>query len=212
MATRIDFNTIKLKTEDWIEPASGFDVAAKAFQALMVSMILGLDEDEARDSIVDGSHDRGIDAIYVDERNGRNTVHLFQFKYTEKFEKIKNNFPSSEFDKIISFVDDLLNENEKLQNSVNPLVWEKIEEAWEAFERAKPKIEVHFCGNMALPTDIEADRIASSFKKYAWIDINYHNIDSIIKFFIESEKEYISKTIGHLEQWRFGVDVGRLPG
>ena len=122
MASIIDFNTVKARTEDWIEPESGFDTAARAFQALMASLILGLDEDEARDAVVDGTKDRGVDAMYVDERNGRNTVHIFQFKYKIDHKDADKNFPGGEIDKIISFVSDLLNKPENMESTCNPLL------------------------------------------------------------------------------------------
>lgn len=195
MASVIDFNIVKARTEDWIEPESGFGNSARAFQALMTSLILGLDEDEARDAVVDGSKDRGVDAMYIDERNGRNTVHIFQFKYKSDHKDADNNFPGGEIDKIISFVSDLLNKSDNMEDTCNPLLWEKVEQAWEAFERPGPQVEVHFCGNMAALTPAEQERIKESFKKYHWFKVNHHNLERIVQYFVESKREKINRSI-----------------
>lgn len=194
IATVIDFNTVKSITESWIEPESGFDTAARAFQSLMVSLILGLDEDEARDAVVDGSNDRGVDAVYIDERMGRNIVHIFQFKYKIDYKDASKNFPGAEVDKISSFVDDLLNKNESMKKSCNPLLWDKVEQSWEAFDRKSPSVEIHFCGNMKQISNLDQNRIKDSFKKYNWFKINHHDLERIVMYFVESKREKIDRS------------------
>jgi hypothetical protein len=55
----------------------------------MVSSILETSYEEAEDSIADGGQDRGVDAVFTDERNGKNSIHIFQFKYVNSFDNTK---------------------------------------------------------------------------------------------------------------------------
>lgn len=195
MATLIDYNTVKAQAEGWIEAESGFDTIIRAFQSLSVSVILGVDEEDARDSVVDGGFDRGIDAIYIDERGGSNVIHLFQFKYAQTFEKSKTNFPSSEIDKILSFISDLLDKDPGMQATCNPLLWEKVEQAWEAMDRPNPTIEVHFCSNTLPLVASEQSRIDKALEKYRWVKSNSHDLDRLVAYFVKKNKPVIDRSI-----------------
>lgn len=195
MASLIDYNTVRAQAEGWIEAESGFDTPVRAFQALAVAVVLGIDEDEARDAVVDGGFDRGIDAIYVDERGGANVIHLFQFKYAQTFEKSKNNFPSNEIDKILSFISDLLDKDPGMEATCNPLLWEKVEQVWEAMDRPNPTIEVHFCSNTASMVVAEQGRISKAIEKYRWVKVNHHDLDRMVSFFVKKNKPVIDRSI-----------------
>lgn len=57
-------------------------VLSKAFALLCAMQWLDLDEGDALDAVVDGSNDRGIDAVWVAEpQGGFFDVHIFQTKY-----------------------------------------------------------------------------------------------------------------------------------
>ncbi len=96
-------NTLDHKVKAYIDAENGIDSEQKAFPILMVAALLDVSDEEAEDSITDGSKDRGVDAIYVDDRDGANSIHVFQFKYVSSFENTKKNFPSGEIDKLVSF-------------------------------------------------------------------------------------------------------------
>ena len=72
MANMLDWNTVDHKVKEYMNPDSGIDTPQKAFPILMVSSILGISDEEAEDSITDGSMDRGCDAVFVDDSEGRN--------------------------------------------------------------------------------------------------------------------------------------------
>ena len=97
-ATFRDFNLlnrlITAKGED-----IGTDNKSLAFMPLVLEMLLNINIEEAEDSITDShyiatlngserKHDKGIDAIYIDEQDAKKPIiHLFNFKYTNKYEK-----------------------------------------------------------------------------------------------------------------------------
>ncbi len=77
MANLLDWNTLDHKVKAYLDPDNGIDLEQKAFPILMVATLLDLSDEEAEDSITDGSKDRGVDAVFVDERNGSNSIHVF---------------------------------------------------------------------------------------------------------------------------------------
>ncbi|EAN9040028.1 abortive phage infection protein, partial [Salmonella enterica] len=138
MANLLDWNTLHHKVQAYLDPENGIDKPQKAFPILMVATLLNVSDEEAEDAITDGSMDRGVDAVYVDDRDGRNSIHIFQFKYSDTFENTKKNFPSNEIDKLVSFFDDLLDLNKSLEKTCNPILWNKIKEIWAALEKSNP--------------------------------------------------------------------------
>ncbi|EBL1551060.1 abortive phage infection protein, partial [Salmonella enterica] len=89
MANLLDWNTLHHKVQAYLDPENGIDKPQKAFPILMVATLLNVSDEEAEDAITDGSMDRGVDAVYVDDRDGRNSIHIFQFKYSDTFENTK---------------------------------------------------------------------------------------------------------------------------
>lgn len=75
------------KVKAYLDPESGIDTSQKAFPILMVAAMLGVSDEEAEDAITDGGMDRGCDAVFVDDREGRNSIHVFQFKYVNTLRK-----------------------------------------------------------------------------------------------------------------------------
>ena len=155
----------------------------KAFPILMVSSILGVSDEEAEEGIIDGGMDRGCDAVFVDDRGGRNSIHVFQFKYVNTFENTKKNFPGGEIDKLVSFFDDVLDENKGLEKTCNPLLWNKVKEIWAALNKPNPSIEVHFCGNTENMAPAELERANNALGKYKYFHVNHHSLDTLVDLF-----------------------------
>lgn len=195
MATLIDFSTVTHKVNEWIDAELGIDTASKAFMPLMVASILDVTEEEAYDSITDGGQDRGVDALFVDDRDGKNTIHVFQFKYTEDFSKSKSNFPSNEIDKILSFLNDLLDKDIDMQNNCNSILFEKVKEAWQSLSKKNPAIEVHFCSNTLPMVPDERDRLRKAFEKWNGVGENHYGLDEIINLFLSVKRPKIDRDI-----------------
>ncbi|MGN6155911.1 MAG: AIPR family protein [Sphingomicrobium sp.] len=195
MATLIDYSTIDHKVEEWKDSDLGIVESSKAFMPMMVAAILDITDEEAYDAITDGSKDRGVDALFLDERDGKNVIHIFQFKYALEFSKTKSNFPSNEIDKILSFLSDLLDQEPTMQQSCNPILWEKVKEAWQGLSKKSPSIEIHFCSNTKEMTDGEKGRLRKSIEKYNYVREQHYGLDQIIDLFISSQKPVIDREI-----------------
>ena len=212
MANLLDWNTLDHKVKAYLDPENGVDIEQKAFPILMVSSLLGVSDEEAEDSITDGSKDRGVDAVFIDDRDGRNSIHVFQFKYVDNFENTKKNFPSGEIDKLVSFFDDLLDLNKSLEDTCNPILWNKVKEMWAALDKPKPSIEVHFCGNTLPMQDGEKDRADTSLGKFKYFNVHHHSLDSIVDMFVDKKSAIINDQIQVVDKDYFDRTDGSIRG
>lgn len=212
MANLLDWNTLHHKVQAYLDPENGIDKPQKAFPILMVSTLLNVSDEEAEDAITDGSMDRGVDAVYVDDRDGRNSIHIFQFKYADTFENTKKNFPSNEIDKLVSFFEDLLDLNKSLEKTCNPILWNKIKEIWAALEKSNPSIEVHFCGNTMEMQIGEKERANSSLSKYKYFNVHHHSLDTIVNYFVERKNSIIDEQLQIVDKDYFDRTDGSIRG
>lgn len=212
MANLLDWNTLDHKVKSYIDADRGIDKPQKAFPVLMVATLLDVSDEEAADAITDGGHDRGADAVFVDDRDGSNSIHVFQFKYTDKFEKTKNNFPSNEIDKLVSLFADILDEDKSLEKTCNAILWNKIKEIWSALDEPNPSIEVHFCGNMEEMSPIEKNRADIALQKFKYFNVNHHSLSSIVDLFIDKKKPHISDKLTVVDTDIFDRSDGDVRG
>ena len=152
---------------------------SEAFCYVVLDQILKISGTEISDAITDGGDDRGIDAVYIDERLGVNTIHLFQFKHHSKYESSNKNFPSNEIDKIISFLKDLLNRSENLSENCNNALFSKVNDIWAALDSSAYKFTVHLVSNGKGLKDNQYDRFITSISKYKTVAIEQHTLSSL---------------------------------
>jgi len=212
MANLLDWNTLGHKVKAYLDEENGIDIEQKAFPILMVASLLGVSDEEAEDSITDGSKDRGVDAVFIDDRDGRNAIHVFQFKYVKTFENTKKNFPSGEIDKLVSFFDDVLDLNKSLEDTCNPILWNKVKEIWTALNKKNPSIDVHFCGNTNVMEPGEMNRANTSLCKFKYFNVNHHSLDSIVELFIEKKSATINNQIQIVDKDYFDRTDGSIRG
>src|SRR5450759_487553 len=163
-----DFSTVNTFVEKFNTDYS-FNAPSNAFYYLALNLYMDLQDDEIADSITDNfylsstgqvpGHDRGIDAVYINESGEKAIIHLFNFKYATTFEKTKSFFPSGEIDKILSFLNSLMIKDSNLENEVNPILFKKVEEIWNIFDSHNPCFVFHICSN--LYEDFEANEKTS---------------------------------------------------
>jgi len=148
-----DFSLVRTHVQQFTKDLE-LDNDSLGFMFFALDLILGIQDDEARDAITDTSylkisklssgHDRGIDAIYIDESEKPAIVHIFNFKYSGDKKKIGNNFPSSEIDKILSFISSVISDDEQISENINKPLFSKVEEVWDLYKIQNPKFVIHF--------------------------------------------------------------------
>ncbi|MDD3475480.1 MAG: AIPR family protein [Sulfurimonas sp.] len=166
-----------------------------AYMFFILEEIFDLQDDEIYNSLTDTSfitrqsdyidkkhypHDRGIDAIIIDEEN--KIVHLFNFKHISNYEKAKNaKFESNEIDKVLNFLTAVF--ERKPDANSNPKILEKLNEIFSAQEKGVMfSFQIYFSANIyeGFTTD-EENRLAERLKMFRGTGFQYILLDSIVQ-------------------------------
>ena len=212
MATLLDWNAVSHKVKSYIGESPYCTTPGRAFTYVALEYLLSLSPEEIEDAITDGPNDRGIDAVYVDERDGRNVIHLFQFKHVNSFAQAKKNFPSTEVDKLLSFCMDLLNQDSGMQHTCNPILWTKVQEIWGALSNPTPSFEVHFCANMEGLIQTQKERMMSALAGYRSFNVNHHTLDTLVRLIIEKKQPKIDARLRVVDKNYFERTDGNIRG
>ena len=209
-----DFSLIRSYVEKRVEEFNMYEPSL-GFMFFALELILNLQEDEVKDAITDnhylkksstgeegrGGHDRGIDAVYIDDSEVPTTVHFFNFKYTSKFEKTDNHFPSNEIDKISAFLNSLMQKDKHLENDINPILFSKIEDIWNLFESQNPNFVIHVCANFynGFQTD-EKKRLEREVNKYSNLTVEYHLMPWFVSKLTKAGKRTVNARIRAIDK------------
>lgn len=218
-ATLQEYSLIRTKTEKKQQDYEFADLSS-AFYFVAIDLILGLQDDEIRDSITDSNflrisnqpsgHDRGVDALYIDEVSTPPMIHMFNFKYAESFNKAKNNnLPSGEIDKILSLINALNQQEESLLQEINPVLASKVQDIWRIFESQNPQFVFHFCSNYYKNFEqAEKERLERSIGKN--VDIQYHLMPDLIKYIVSADKQIVNGKIKGIDKGYFEKSNGNI--
>jgi len=202
----------------------------EAFYFFVMDLLLNLQDDEIKDSITDTSflsgehkdagHDRGIDAIFIEQTETKNKIHLFNFKYAETFEKTKSFFPAKEIDKIVTFLNALLSKDKGYLKGSNLVLCSKIETIWEIYETENPDYVLHICSNYYNSFESsEKERFEREINKNSNFEIKYHLINELVNLLTKKgkinvnakisaiDKQFFEKTDGDVKALIVNVDV-----
>jgi len=173
---------------------------SSAFTYFVLDSILNLQPDEIHDSITDtnylrernlsSGHDRGIDAIYIDNDTAENSiVHLFNIKYCGTFDNINNNFPAGEIDKVLNFLRDLFSRNIELKNDINLSLANKVEEIWDLFNNQTPHFQIHIASNYYKGFENnEKNRFERGINEHSFFKIQYHQMADFVSIISRKDK------------------------
>lgn len=215
-----DFSLIKThvdkvaKEKELSQPSLGFMLFA-------LDLILGLQEDEIEDAMTDTAyllerggakgHDRGIDAVFIDEAEAPATIHLFNFKYTDNFKKTGNNFPSGEIDKINGFLSSIMQMDDQLKATVSPPLYSKVQDIWSLFSDHNPKFVVHICGNYYRGFEpLEQKRFEREIERYSNFQIQYHLIPWLVSRLTRKGKQSVHARIRAIDRNLFEKSDGDI--
>lgn len=212
MANRIDFNVLHTRVTKYQQDLH-LGKPSEAFPYVAMESILKLSDNDIEDSIVDGPQDRGIDAVHIEEDHTGDSaaIHLFQFKYTTDPEKINNNFPGNEVDKVLTIIEDIMSTEGELQNEVNPALWEKIKDIREVLtHKSVPAISLYFCGNMQALASHEKKRVERNLSIYPNLQVEYYTIERFVEQFALKTQKTIDAQIRFVGKEYFERSSGNI--
>lgn len=215
-----DFSLIKTHV-DKITQEKDLSVGSLGFMFFALDLILALQEDEIEDAITDTAylaergaakgHDRGMDAIYIDETEAPATVHLFNFKYTEQFKKTGGSFPSGEIDKISGFLSSLMQQDEQLETTINKPLFSKVQDIWSLFSNHNPKFVIHICGNYYNGFEpLEQKRFEREIERYSNFQVSYHLIPWLVSRLTRKGKQVVNARIRAIDKNLFEKSDGDI--
>lgn len=201
----------------------GTDNNSLAFMPLVLEMLLNINIEEAEDSITDShyiatlsgserKHDKGIDAVYIDEQDPlKPVIHLFNFKYISNYEKIDGHFPSREVDKIASLIDKIMYKEEDIISHVNHILGIKIEEIWQLMEKVNVDFIIHLTSNQNNSLeDSEKILFEKSIGKYGNVSPAYETINTLIDKAMHGSKKLVSGKIKAIDKNIFDKSDGDI--
>ena len=131
-----------------------------AFQRYVLETVFDVLPDDVDQHIIDGGNDRGVDMIFID--HGNKVINICSTKTVSGFKQSQKNYPGKEVDKIISFVDELLNVSDILIDSASPALQNRIRLVWSVLEIEHYDIKVHLFSNQLPLALAEARRLTSA--------------------------------------------------
>jgi hypothetical protein len=188
---------------------------AIAFYFFIMDLVLKLADDELRDAITDTfylkkygdlpDHDRGIDAIYIDNEAEPKIVHFFNFKYALTYQKTSSFLQSNEIDKIEGFLNKLMMQDFSLKEETNMILYSKVEEIWDILTANNyPRFIFHIASNYqhGFESD-EKSRFERCINKYSYFEIDYILADEIVNLITRRNRRRIDAKIRAIDNKLF---------
>ena len=217
-----DFSLVRASTDRFKEDFQLKD-ASSAFCFFCLNLLLNLQDDEIRDSLTDNNylrresgegnagHDRGIDAIFIDQSDTKAKIHLFNFKYVENFSKTDNHFPSSEIDKIVGFLNDLMARDENMHETINQALFMKVKEIWEIFESSNPDFVLHIAANSYQGFEnSEKLRFERAIERHSNFRIEYNLMEQIVESITRKGKQSVDGKLKAIDKNFFEKSDGDI--
>lgn len=194
---------------------------SNGFYFLALDTLFNLQDDEIEDSITDNyylksrekeaGHDRGIDVVYIDETDIKTHVHIFNFKYVESFKNTQRNFPSGEIDKIINYLNIVMQEDVEQLRFLNPVLKAKTKEIWEVFKSQNPEFTIHLCSNLYHGLEEqEKRRFELELGRYTGFSFKEHTILDWVNLITKKGKKRVNAKIRAIDKNYFEKSAGDI--
>lgn len=123
MATKFERTYSQIKSElSEIMSEYEYPNESVAFGHLVLKLLFDISDEDANESITDGSNDNGIDAIYFEEKEQKTIIHFFQFKFPATEASIGNSVSQNEILKLFNGFEHFIGRDE----TYNSLSWNDL--------------------------------------------------------------------------------------
>jgi len=189
----LQFRTIKSATKQFATE-NNIEALNRAFLGLVLRARLDLDEYDIEDSIIDGSLDGGIDAVYIDDPGtGKPTVYLFQSKFYEKEEKFDKNFEGGALTKMKEAIDAFILSKKRNKSYQNSMLQDKLNDI---DKQQNPLYKIIFCSNSDHSTPIAKEQFEDFIdeldKHKEYFSIEYLHLAEIAELLAPKQKRKIN--------------------
>lgn len=217
--TILTFRLIKSEVDKYRdENKIGSD--SRAFLEYVIDKTLELNRDDITESIIDGPHDRGIDAIFIDEDGeDRPVVYLFQSKYYQVEEKFDKSLDGEALNKMQHAIDNLILKSPQAIHDANEFLLSKLRDIKAL---SNPRFQIIFCSNSMDPNSTAKKQFESYIKEISqgqdFFGIDYVTLQKLNELITPVTSRQINaklKLSGQYFDWSLGearVVVGRIAG
>jgi len=192
----------------------------RAFLEYVLEKRLDLDREEVLEAIIDGSHDRGIDAIHIDEESeNRPVVYLFQSKYYENEEKFDRALEGNALSKMQHAIESLILKKERQIHEGNIYLLSKLKDIRAL---SNPRFQIIFCSNSFSPMESAKKEFDEFIKSHSqghdFFRAEYISLKELGILITPATTRQINtklKLTGRYFDWSLGearVVVGRISG
>ncbi len=183
-----------------------FESKGHAFMNFCLGALLKLNDDDIEDCLTDGPNDGGVDAIYIDKRD----INILTFKYTDRFELTKNNFPGSEIDKFVLTLDHIISGNLD-QKIINTAVWDKFQEIKNLAQSGKVNFRIYVVSNKLHPDSTSKRKLDNLFERYRILEKPiYFDQEGIVTTILNAKSNKIDGKITFVDTQHFEKSNGNL--
>lgn len=145
--SRLEWDIIESRVAE-ISRRRGTPTKSWAFLWLVLDQFFPAADEERIESITDGAHDRGVDAIHVIEKEDSAEVFLFQSKYRDSHASTRKSINDNEALKVYSFIHDLFDRSDDMAQCANFQTQQKVRQIWALHDRGVfCRYNIVFCSN-----------------------------------------------------------------
>ncbi|HVB20240.1 MAG TPA: AIPR family protein [Candidatus Paceibacterota bacterium] len=217
-STLLTFGLIKSEVEKYAKE-NVINDPSEAFLQFAMEKKLDIDRDEVVEATIDGSGDKGIDAIYIDEESDelRPIVYLIQAKYYRSEDKFDRSLEGDALLKMHHAIDNFILKSPKEIHSTNVFLLSKLRDIKAL---SNPRFEILFLSNSAQPNS-DAKKEFEEFIKaqgHDFFRVEYVTLSDLAELITPATTRPINtklKLSGAYFEWSFGearVIVGRIHG
>ncbi len=205
MANLATFGMINAKVKK-IKRDNNLETSSIAFEWLCLDTLLHLNSPEIVDAITDGPMDEGIDAVCIQDEK----VHIFCFKYTDKFELSKRQYPGSDIDKLLVIMGRIYAKEIKNED-VNAALWEQILEIWNLLDQTVPEFHYYICSNKEMLNEKDRRKLENGMEQYKNAKCHYYDQANLTDKILERKFVKVDGELQFVDKQYFArIDGGLL--
>lgn len=98
------------------------------------------------------------------------------------------------------------------KDDVNDILWEKVNEVWDLFDKVTPNFKYYLCSNKEKPIAHAKRKFEQNLDKYKFVEYYYYDQEDIVSKILEKKYRKISGEISFVDLQYFDRSDGPLKG
>jgi AIPR protein len=186
--TTLDFGVVEAR----IAAQSPFETERnRQFARYVCTDFFQISDSDIDNCITDGANDFGVDVIYIDYNN--KIINICNLKTVSKYKNSLSNFPSSELDKIYTFLDVVMYRKEDVSEKANQKISSFIKLIWDLLENDNWKICIKLFSNQLTLVKSESERFLALITPFKGVTLEQHGLYQLVHGSVVSSRPRFRK-------------------